>query len=281
MKKRWMGMTALLIVIAAGVARADDEIKEKKVRELLALTGAGKLGKQVMDGMMDQFKGMPGMSPEFVKKFKAMAKPEALVDMIVPIYMKHLDEKTLDAAIAFYKTPEGRALIKAQPKIVQESTAAGTVWGRELAAKVMRGLRGERSGNFAVKKNDDMNRVRQLAALLAISRKMPMKDGRVDVYALVRNGDIGARHFSILRSARFGKSPSKDEIEKGDYTNFPYERFKGTVKPGSHVPLLWDKKPDERNGRVVGFSSGAVKYYPEADVQKLLEKHGQLKQEND
>jgi carboxymethylenebutenolidase len=91
--------------------RATDPGLEAKVRELLDLTGAGQLGKQVMDGMLAQFQQMPGLSDGFVAAFHEQAKPEELVDRIVPIYTEHLDAATIDAALAFYKTEHGRKLL--------------------------------------------------------------------------------------------------------------------------------------------------------------------------
>ena len=125
---------------------------------------------------------------------------------------------------------------------------------------------------YQMNKMLDMNDMRNLVSLLTIQSKVPMKDGRVDVYALV--GDIGPENFSIFKSERFGVGPTKEQIEKGDYSDFPYGRFSGKVEKGK-VPLLWDKKPDKQGGRVVGFNGGAVKWLPEAKVQELLEQYNQ------
>ena len=76
-----------------------------------------------------------------------------------------------------------------------------------------------------------MNSMRNLVGLLTIQSKVPMKDGRVDIYALV--GEIGPENFSIFKSERFGVGPTKEQIEKGDYSEFPYGRFSGKVKKAS------------------------------------------------
>ncbi|MBX2803243.1 MAG: DUF2059 domain-containing protein [Myxococcales bacterium] len=132
----------LWAVLAVGLvsvpqqARADDASKEALVRELLDLTGASALGKQVMDNMLMSLKGTPGVSSDFITKFSELAKPEELTELVVPIYMKHYDEPTLTAAVRFYKTPEGKKLIAAMPAITQESMAAGQAWGADLARRV-------------------------------------------------------------------------------------------------------------------------------------------------
>jgi len=129
-------------VTSARAARVESSVedKEAKVRKLLELTGAGDMGKQVADAMMDQFATMPNLPPGFAEKFKQLAQPSQLVDLIVPIYMKHLDAPTLDAAIAFYSSPAGRTLASKQSVLVQESMQAGQQWGQNLAMQVLQGL---------------------------------------------------------------------------------------------------------------------------------------------
>lgn len=124
----------------AAVAPAAANI-EAKVREMLDLVGASKMGQEVMQSMLAQFRQMPGLPAGFVDEFIKQAKPDELVDMVVPIYVKHLDEASLDAALAFYRTPAGRKLLAVQPVIMKESMAAGEQWGKRLAEEVMRKLR--------------------------------------------------------------------------------------------------------------------------------------------
>ncbi len=127
--------------VPLAAAAQQDQATDAKVRELLAMTGAGDMGVQVMDGMLEQFRQMPGLPEGFIEAFQKLAKPESLVDLVVPIYRKHMDEATIDASLAFYRTPSGRKLLAAQPAIVKESMAAGQEWGKNLAAEVMRTLR--------------------------------------------------------------------------------------------------------------------------------------------
>lgn len=121
-------------------AHADDAAKEALVRELLEVTGSADLGKQMMDGMMAQFQGNPALPPGFAEKFSELAKPEQIVEMVVPIYMKAYDEKTLQAAIDFYKTPEGTLLMAKMPQISQESMIVGQDWGAKLAQETLEAL---------------------------------------------------------------------------------------------------------------------------------------------
>ena len=136
-------VTTLALAMAPALGSQDNKVeskketKEAKIRKLLDLTGAGDLGKQTMEGMMAAFKNAPGLPEDFIETFLELAKPEDVVNLVVPIYMKHLDEETLDAVIKFHESPAGQKLIKVTPSITKESMEAGQVWGRDLALKTL------------------------------------------------------------------------------------------------------------------------------------------------
>jgi len=119
-------------------AAADDASAEEAARELMAVTGSGDLGIQMMKQMIDTLSQNSRISAEFMEKFKARAKPEDLVNMVVPFYMKHLDEADMRAAIAFYETPAGQRILKATPLITQESMTAGQQWGLKLVTEIQK-----------------------------------------------------------------------------------------------------------------------------------------------
>ena len=121
-------------------ALAGDKGAEDAARELMEVTGGGEIGIQVMRHMLDTLGADNDIPPEFIEAFKQLAKPEDLVALVIPIYAKHLDEKTMRAAVAFYTSPEGRKLIEAMPAITAESQAAGEQWGANLAEEVMKAL---------------------------------------------------------------------------------------------------------------------------------------------
>jgi hypothetical protein len=99
----------------------------------------------MLDNMMDAFQKMPNLPDGFVERFKAEAKPEQIVDLCVPIYDKYLSEEDLDGILVFYKSPAGKHLLQAQPKILQESMEVGQKWGRELAERVLESLQCQKS----------------------------------------------------------------------------------------------------------------------------------------
>jgi hypothetical protein len=118
---RFVALLVLSLALLAPNAFAQDAKKEQLARELMALTGSGDLGKQMMEQMAATMRNQPGLPPGFLDKFLELAKPDDLVNMIVPLYVEAYDEKTLTAAVKFYKTAEGKKLVGALPMITQQS----------------------------------------------------------------------------------------------------------------------------------------------------------------
>lgn len=129
--------TLSLSLLAAPAFAGDDAKKEELALELMALTGSADLGKQVLDGMLAQFRAQPGLPPGLVDKIQELARPDEILALVVPLYVKTYDQKTLEAAIRFYKSPEGKKLVAAMPQLTQESMAVGQQWGTQLVEKAM------------------------------------------------------------------------------------------------------------------------------------------------
>jgi hypothetical protein len=102
--------------------------------------GAANLGKQVADGMMESFRKMSSLPPGFIDRFKQNIQPDSLVELIVPIYMRHLDRETIIAAIRFYQSAPGQRIVKTLPAVTAESMEAGKTWGAQLARKTLQDL---------------------------------------------------------------------------------------------------------------------------------------------
>ncbi len=133
----------LALLLATPAAAADEAAKDALARELMTLTGSADMGKQVMEAMMAQLTSNPQIPQDYADKFLALAKPEHLVEMVVPLYVKAYDLKTLQAAVDFYKTDAGEALVAAMPQITQESMVLGQQWGMDLAAQVQASMEAE------------------------------------------------------------------------------------------------------------------------------------------
>lgn len=125
-------------VPAAPAAPAIDPAFEADIRRLLAATGAAAMGQQVMDQMITTMAPMaPQLPPKFWDEVRAEFRADGLIDLIVPIYAKHLGHEDVKALITFYESPAGKKLIAAQPALVAESMQVGQAWGEGVAQRVV------------------------------------------------------------------------------------------------------------------------------------------------
>ena len=121
----------------------------------------------------------------------------------------------------------------------------------------------------------DINQTRMLVGYLSRTHKKESPpvaaDGRIDVYAglLVTTQ---AQVDEIYRSERLDLGPTLAEVRAGDYTNFPYQRFKGVPSRGD--PWLWDKRP-VRGQRFIVFGTSRLQRVDEQDARAILARAGQ------
>jgi hypothetical protein len=126
---------------AAAAPQQDPPIpagKQAKIREILRLTGSGQMGTMVVHQMITALKPqMAGVPESFWQEFMEEVKPAELEELVVPIYARHFSEAELQGLIDFYSSPLGRKVVGEMPQVLQESVAAGQVWGRQLAERVL------------------------------------------------------------------------------------------------------------------------------------------------
>lgn len=131
-------------VATAPAAPAIDPAFEADIRALLLATGAGSMGIQMMDQMLVSLKPMaPGLPDAFWEGVKAEFKADDLINMVVPIYAKHLSHDDVKALISFYESPAGKKMIQVQPQIMSESMAVGQAWGEQVAMRVVAKMQAE------------------------------------------------------------------------------------------------------------------------------------------
>lgn len=143
---------AAAIVGVIGITAVAQERKEKasheqKARKLLELSEMPKNARLMVDTMIEAFRSTPDLPPGFVERFKAEAKPEEFVELLVPVYVKHFSEDDLEAIIAFYETPAGKRMVKAQGDLARETQATGQKWGQDLGKKIAEELVEEQTEN--------------------------------------------------------------------------------------------------------------------------------------
>ncbi len=123
-------------------SHAQVDTKEKLIKEMLNLSGSGKIARQSMELMVSSFKKqMPTVAGDFWDEFMKEADTEELTNMIVPVYAKYYTESEIKELIAFYKTPIGKKMVENLTLITQESYSIGEAWGKALGEKVVNKLK--------------------------------------------------------------------------------------------------------------------------------------------
>ncbi len=116
--------------------------KPESIRLMMKKTGAVNIGEEMMKHMLPSLKQLSPNAPEsFWKEIMTEMDMSDAIELLVPIYQKHLTEQDVQAINRFYDTDAGKRLIKANPKIMEESMAVGQKWGREVAEKVIKKLK--------------------------------------------------------------------------------------------------------------------------------------------
>jgi uncharacterized protein len=140
-----LGVAALLVLGSGPAVRADAEAeKAKLVRELIAMTGADRIGTQIMDALIQQFRQVyKDVPPEYWKDLRSTVQDEELRERIVPLYAEHFSGPELKELLAFYRSPLGKKLVSELPEITQQSIAIGQEWGKQQTGKLLEKLKAD------------------------------------------------------------------------------------------------------------------------------------------
>jgi len=139
--KLFVAVFLFLGISISSFAQKPDKI-DVKIARMMELQGTTQQMEQVFDQMMDIQKNAVGdaVDDEFWSELKKEISKDAfkeLIDLVVPIYKKHLSESEIDAIIAFYESEAGQSLLKKSPLIMAESMQVGATWGQALAEKIL------------------------------------------------------------------------------------------------------------------------------------------------
>lgn len=135
-------VTIISFCLATLTTQAQTTTKREKIQKMLELSGAGKIGIQVMNQMMSSFQSSySNANQQFWDDFKNEVKAEDIVNLVIPIYDKYYSEQDIEQLIIFYKSPIGQKTIAITPFITKESMIAGQEWGMEIGKKVIEKLK--------------------------------------------------------------------------------------------------------------------------------------------
>ncbi|WP_298714264.1 DUF2059 domain-containing protein [Chitinophaga sp.] len=132
-----------LLAAAVTGASAQESAKTIKIRVLLSLNGASRVGMNTVKQMLAQYqKAYPSVDTAVWKRIAGYYNEKDLANLLVPIYERYFSEKDVDGMIAFYKSEAGKKMVEMMPHITAESQAAGKVWGEDIAAKIRKDIEG-------------------------------------------------------------------------------------------------------------------------------------------
>jgi hypothetical protein len=142
-----MKKTILAIFLALSTTLSfsqDNSSYKSSLKKMIQVSGSEVAYKGIVNQMVSMFKQQQSNAPaEFWDEFAAEMNKDAvgqLVDMLTPIYQKHLTEADLQSVISFYETPAGKKFAEKTPLITQESMLAGQEWGKQIGARVIEKL---------------------------------------------------------------------------------------------------------------------------------------------
>lgn len=132
---------------AAAGARAGDETttpaedaarKRKKVTELLVAMNQKEVAKVALDQALTNIAEM-GMPQTFRDCFRDGYDLEHVLEFTTDVYAEQLDEATIDALLAFYKSEGGKACAEKLPAITLETMKRGSDYGRKVGGDCAQG----------------------------------------------------------------------------------------------------------------------------------------------
>ena len=150
---------------ASPASNAVDPQKAARIRELMEVTGARNLGRQLIDAGMEQFRGSVQESQPnnprakqfvdaFVARFQKHFDPDSLNEQMIPIYDKYLTAEDLKGLLDYYRSPLGQRMLKVMSEVTRESQAAGFALGQKAAQQTMEEVKAD-FPEFAGSKDDD------------------------------------------------------------------------------------------------------------------------------
>jgi hypothetical protein len=138
-----LSLSILVATPARSSAQGASPSPEKlaAIKALLTQTNATGEALNAMEASVNtQRQAMPQLPPEFWTEFmkRARAQQGALEQLLIPIYDRNYTLQDLKDMLAFYQSPLGKRMLQTQPRVTQESIAAGAEWGRRIGEEVGR-----------------------------------------------------------------------------------------------------------------------------------------------
>lgn len=134
-------LSLIIVLILSLPLRSQENPLDQKIKKIMQITGASQRFGLVMDGLIDiEEEKYKTIDSEVWDVFRSELKTRGyteLIELITPIYTKHLTEVEIDAIIAFYESEAGQSMIKKIPMVLQESMAVGEEWGLKFGQQIL------------------------------------------------------------------------------------------------------------------------------------------------
>lgn len=135
----------LFIVCSSGSVFGQTDAEYKKtLKRMFEVSGSEAAYKAAITQMLGMFKQSqhvpPNVMAELEQEFLRTSLDE-LVDMLIPVYQKHMTRADLLQLIQFYETPVGVKFAQKTPLIMQESMQIGQTWGMKIGQEFEKRLK--------------------------------------------------------------------------------------------------------------------------------------------
>lgn len=157
-----IGIIFTLVLNVDAFSQEQDSLTDKVIRMMEAI-GTTKMFEVSIENVisLQERSQQELIGNEFWEEFKNEIRKagfEDLMELLVPIYKKHLTEEEIDAITTFYESEVGKKMVEKFPIISTESMQAGTEWGERLGAKILTGL----EENEALKFNQEIEGCKEI-----------------------------------------------------------------------------------------------------------------------
>jgi hypothetical protein len=120
-----------------------DPALRAKIVQLMDITNAEELGKQVSSGLINRMLATmqqlsPGLDDQGLEVVAEVTNElflknyDTLFDQMIPLYAEYYTESDIEALIDFYQTPIGQKVLAVNPALTQASVELSVQWAQNL-----------------------------------------------------------------------------------------------------------------------------------------------------
>lgn len=116
--------------------------KTDKIRQLIFLTGAPKLGAEAIKNTIEVYrKTYSSIEAQFWHDLYKEIQLDELIELVVPVFDQYYSEEQIDQLIDSYRQPSGSKRNAIAPPVNQEIIKLGMEWSQKMKEKVLEKLR--------------------------------------------------------------------------------------------------------------------------------------------